>query len=259
MKTLLVGDLHLKSQIILPIVDNVIKDNNVTRVIFLGDYVDFPGQTNNINLYARDLTFLFSWKKNMEANGLEVINIIGNHDADYLINFVSQYSVKNLEVFFAIKEQLKELGLQVAYQLSDFLISHAGYTTLFNPEPWHFEKITSRHLHKLEELADSIGTKRGGLFETGSPLWADLSELKEKINLKHPKQIVGHTPQKNIDASNNIIGIDTFSLYLNNHHKYQVIGNGDLIIHDDKHNELTVISTNWGNLETYETLKKLIQ
>ena len=147
----------------------------------------------------------------------------------------------------------------LAYQLNDFLISHAGYTTLFNPEPWHFEKITSRHLHKLEELADSIGTKRGGLFETGSPLWADLSELKEKTNLKHPKQIVGHTPQKNIDASNNIIGIDTFSLYLNNHHKYQVIGNGDLIIHDDKHNELTVISTNWGNLETYETLKKLIQ
>ena len=50
MKTLLVGDLHLKSQLILPIVDNVIKDNNVKRVIFLGDYVDFPGQTNNINL-----------------------------------------------------------------------------------------------------------------------------------------------------------------------------------------------------------------
>ncbi len=35
MKTLLVGDLHLKSQLILPIVDNVIKDNNVKRVIFL--------------------------------------------------------------------------------------------------------------------------------------------------------------------------------------------------------------------------------
>ena len=29
MKTLLVGDLHLKSQLILPMVDNVIKDNNV--------------------------------------------------------------------------------------------------------------------------------------------------------------------------------------------------------------------------------------
>lgn len=146
-------------------------------------------------------------------------------------------------MFFAVKEQLKELGLQVAISIERFFISHAGYTTLFNPEPWHFEKITSRHLHKLEELADSIGTKRGGLFETGS-LWADLSELKENKLKTSQTDCRSYSP-KNIDASNNIIGIDTFSLYLNNHHKYQVIGNGDLIIHDDKHNELTVISTNW--------------
>lgn len=40
MKTLLIGDLHLKSQLILPIVDRIIQTYNIKRVIFLGDYVD---------------------------------------------------------------------------------------------------------------------------------------------------------------------------------------------------------------------------
>ncbi len=60
MKTLLIGDLHLKSQLILPIVDKIIQTHNIKRIIFLGDYVDLHGQTNNIQLYAKDLTFLYS-------------------------------------------------------------------------------------------------------------------------------------------------------------------------------------------------------
>ena len=48
MKTLLIGDLHLKSQLILPIVDRIIQTHNIKRVIFLGDYVDLHGQTKNI-------------------------------------------------------------------------------------------------------------------------------------------------------------------------------------------------------------------
>ncbi len=47
MKTLLIGDLHLKSQLILPIVDKIIQTHNIKRIIFLGDYVDLHGQTNN--------------------------------------------------------------------------------------------------------------------------------------------------------------------------------------------------------------------
>lgn len=57
MKTLLIGDLHLKSQLILPIVDKIIQTHNIKRIIFLGDYVDLHGQTNNIQLYAKDLIF----------------------------------------------------------------------------------------------------------------------------------------------------------------------------------------------------------
>ena len=68
MKTLLIGDLHLKPQQILPIVDKIIQTHNIKRVIFLGDYVDLHGQTNNIQLYAKDLTFLYDWKIEKELN-----------------------------------------------------------------------------------------------------------------------------------------------------------------------------------------------
>lgn len=134
MKTLLIGDLHLKSQLILPIVDKIIQTHNIKRIIFLGDYVDLHGQTNNIQLYAKDLTFLYSWKIDKEQNGIDVINLIGNHDAYYLLGEQAPFSIQNLEVFFAVKELLQDLKLQIAYQLDDYLVSHAGFNLIFDPK-----------------------------------------------------------------------------------------------------------------------------
>lgn len=141
MKTLLIGDLHLKSQLILPIVDRIIQTHNIKRVIFLGDYVDLHGQTNNIQLYAKDLTFLYSWKIDKEQNGIEVINLIGNHDAYYLLGDQAPFSIQNLEVFFAVQGLLQDLKLQVTYQLDDYLVSHAGFNQIFDPQKWHFSPI----------------------------------------------------------------------------------------------------------------------
>ena len=107
MKTLLIGDLHLKAQLILPLADNIIKKHSIKRIILLGDYVDLHGQNQNIQLYAKDLTYLFSWKKKHEQNGLEVINLLGNHDVYYLLGQPAPFSVKNLELFFAVQNLLE--------------------------------------------------------------------------------------------------------------------------------------------------------
>ncbi|MEL0464684.1 metallophosphoesterase [Streptococcus pneumoniae] len=162
MKTLLIGDLHLKSQLILPIVDKIIQTHNIKRIIFLGDYVDLHGQTNNIQLYAKDLTFLYSWKIDKEQNGIDVINLIGNHDAYYLLGEQAPFSIQNLEVFFAVKELLQDLKLQVAYQLDDYLVSHAGFNLIFDPKEWHFNLYTKEHEEELDILAYTIGPMRGG-------------------------------------------------------------------------------------------------
>ena len=39
-KTLVIGDMHLKEELILSRVDQAIKKLNVNRVVFCGDYVD---------------------------------------------------------------------------------------------------------------------------------------------------------------------------------------------------------------------------
>ncbi|VNI29181.1 metallophosphoesterase [Streptococcus pneumoniae] len=262
MKTLLIGDLHLKSQLILPIVDKIIQTHNIKRIIFLGDYVDLHGQTNNIQLYAKDLTFLYSWKIDKEQNGIDVINLIGNHDAYYLLGEQAPFSIQNLEVFFAIQQLLQDLNLQVAYQLDDYLVSHAGFNLIFDPKEWHFNLYkewhfnlyTKEHEEELDILAYTIGPMRGGKALGGSPLWAHFRELELLPNQDFPKQIVGHTPKESIDISKNVIGIDTFSLYIDKDNKYQFIGNGDLLVYDQGHFE--VISTDWA---TDKILKQLPQ
>ena len=157
MKTLLIGDLHLKSQLILPIVDKIIQTHNIKRIIFLGDYVDLHGQTNNIQLYAKDLTFLYDWKIEKELNSIEVINLMGNHDVYYLLGEQVPFSIQNLEVFFAVQ------------QLDDYLVSHAGFNLLFDPKEWHFKPFTEEYEEELEILANAVGYMRGGGDMAGSP------------------------------------------------------------------------------------------
>lgn len=255
MKTLLIGDLHLKSQLILPIVDKIIQTHNIKRIIFLGDYVDLHGQTNNIQLYAKDLTFLYSWKIDKEQNGIDVINLIGNHDAYYLLGEQAPFSIQNLEVFFAVKELLQNLKLQIAYQLDDYLVSHAGFNLIFDPKEWYFNLYTKEHEEELDILAYTIGPMRGGKALRGSPLWAHFRELELLPNQDYPKQIVGHTPKESIDISKNVIGIDTFSLYIDKDNKYQFIGNGDLLVYDQGHFE--VISTDWATDKILKQLPRL--
>lgn len=255
MKTLLIGDLHLKSQLILPIVDKIIQTHNIKRVIFLGDYVDLHGQTKNIQLYAKDLTFLYSWKIDKEQKGIDVINLIGNHDAYYLMGEQAPFSIQNLEVFFSVQQLLQDLNLQVAYQLDDYLVSHAGFNLLFDPKEWHFKPFTEEHEEELEILANAVGYMRGGGDMAGSPLWAHFRELELIPNNNYPKQIVGHTPKESIDISKNVIGIDTFSLYIDKDNKYQFIGNGDLLVYDQGHFE--VISTDWATDKILKQLPRL--
>lgn len=254
--TLLVGDIHLKGKLILPLLDNVIRDKNVQRVIFLGDYADLYGQSKNIKLYAEDLTFLYSWQKEMQDRGIEIVNLVGNHDIYYLLGTPAPFSIESREVFYSVRDLLFDMGLQIAFQLEDYLVSHAGYNFMFEPEPWHFEKITRKLLHEeeLEILAHAIGPMRGGGDLAGSPVWADLREMQLAPNPNFPKQIVGHTPKKSIDISSDIIGVDTFSIYLDSYFRYQFIGNGDLLLLTN--GELEVIPTNWAIPETLEKLPK---
>ncbi|PKE06633.1 phosphoesterase [Macrococcoides caseolyticum] len=253
MNTILIGDIHLKSRLILPLVDEIIERYNIQRVIFLGDYTDFPGQQKNVKLYARDLINLSEWKYNKLKKNIEVINLIGNHDIYYYLGSPASFSLKDEEAFWSIGEFLEELNLQVAYQLDEYIVSHAGYNQFFNPEQWHFEPLTLEKSDGLEKLANSIGPLRGGSSPGGSPVWADYQELINHPNLNITKQIVGHTPVRNIDINQNIISIDTFAV----DNQLILYGNGSILLYN-KCKKLHPIKTNWKSVNTLINLQQLL-
>lgn len=254
LKSLLVGDLHLKSQIILPMVEEKIHDLDCQRVILLGDYMDAHGQNANVELYNTELDYLLNWKSNMIAKGIEVITLMGNHDAPYLIDEPRDYSVVNRKCFLETGEKLYALGLQVAYKLGDYIVSHAGFAWGQDVKEWHFNLLSSTDKELIRELEYHVGLVRGGNYWVGSPIWADYDfELREYPNPHMLKQIVGHTPQAEISLDSSLIGIDTHMIFEKEEYPgFEFYGNGDLLLHDN--GQLSVVKTNWGTSEIMEKI-----
>ncbi|GEQ62011.1 phosphoesterase [Vagococcus lutrae] len=256
MRTLIVGDIHLKAELILPIINKLIVEKRCERVIFVGDYVDEFEQTMNTPLYIKELNSLIKWKEEMETIGIEIIMLLGNHDAAYLINSPKMYSLQNREGFEKVSKKLFSLDLQIAFRLDDYLISHAGYCWGQEPEKWHFEKLGIKDIIGINVLEQHVGQVRGGQYWLGSPLWADYAELETYPNHHYLKQIVGHTPQLRINIDTTMIAVDTFSLkHLENEVAFH--GNGDLLMYDD--GKLEVVETEWNTKENREKLIKVLK
>lgn len=154
-------------------------------------------------------------KTDLEIKGIEVILLIGNHDVPYLTFRPMSYSLMKISDFYRIGEALWMLKPQIAYQLDEYLVSHAGYTEHFQLEEWHLNPVTYDHKADLLLLNQQVSWARGGRYRTGSPIWADFhQELSQFPNPNFSKQIVGHTPVRKIHISESeyLINIDTFSL-----------------------------------------------
>ena len=269
MKTILVGDTHLKSRMILPIVEKNIAKYEIGQIVMLGDYLDDWNCSIDSKLYWDELNYLIEWKNRIEKSGVKVITLLGNHDAPYLIGELKHYSLHkdfdmvpgNRRVADVISDKLTELGVQIAYQLDDFLVSHAGYCMGQNLQDWHLRELTlsDSDLRSIKELENRVSKSRGGWSLVPSPLWADFHELLDSPNPDYPKQIVGHTPQEKINIENGLqtpyqlINIDTFNLAPQKGYPYyEYRGDGDLLLYDK--GELSVIKTNWRNKTNLEQI-----
>ncbi len=263
MKTILVGDLHLTAQIVLPMVEQKVKELGIKQVILLGDYTDAYEQEKNVDLYMNELDYLFIWKSKMKVFGVEVINLLGNHDVSYLTVTPRRYSLQSADGFLSVGRKLLKLNLQIAFQLDDYLISHAGYTQDFDLEDWHFEKITENLIDNLDDLEDHVGKARGGKYFLGSPLWADFDhELSFLPNPKYQKQIVGHTPQTKITTVRKrqfeLVGIDTFTVIpIKERPFFKETGSGEILLYDN--GALIPIKLDWQSDEVINKLNEIFE
>lgn len=243
-KTLVVGDMHLKEELILSRVDAAIEQMGIDRVVFCGDYLD---EWNSNDLTMRDaIDCLTSWVKGRRSRGLAVDLVLGNHDMCYLLGIPGPGT--HTKMYAEASAALGAINATMATTVGDFLVTHAGVTGAWASE--HLEAsacasaaAVANALNAMfergtnEELAAlySAGPARGG---TGvpSPLWADLSELYQDP-LPGIAQIVGHTPVESIEfwqvpspngnyTESKLLFCDTFGLTP----QFNPVGDGSMLL-----------------------------
>lgn len=196
--------------------------SNITeydKVIFLGDYLDsydFDGIGKNQELD--------NFKEILELsnnNPGKVVLLIGNHDLHYIDKnsrmVASRFCMDMFEEYHKLFTDNID-KFKVIYRAGKYIFTHAGILKnwmdenglndieKFNKDLLDFSKFGPFHRNPLED----ISYRRGGNYDSGSCIWADVrehyislegshnfSELQEKgipeENIPDYYQIFGHT------------------------------------------------------------------
>lgn len=181
MKTLVVGDIHGKVEI----VEKALSLDY--KVIFVGDYLD--DFHRSIVDQIRSLELVLEAIKTGKAIGLK-----GNHEISYLDDFkrCSGYN-------FITKTIIDTMDLSplVDYTYAEgFLITHAGFTLQHG--------ISFKEYAEIGNF-DQIGFCRGGADVFGGIRWCDVNYDFKPTD---QPQIFGHTKRRNIDKIGNSYCID---------------------------------------------------
>lgn len=247
MKTVVIGDIHGRS-IWKQIVD---KENDANRVIFVGDYFDsfdIPGidQIHNFKEIA----------EYKETSGKDVILLIGNHDYHYFpeigYNNTSGYQHNIAPSIMQVIDENRN-HLQMAYQMGEFLFTHAGVSTtfmdaVFGKSGWKVENIVVdlnemfKYKPKTFEFGMAINSNKmsfkmsfvdpTGDNEEQSPIWirpralmrANRDTLRKKVI-----QVHGHTQIDQIDTKGGATGGRYYNIdCLGTSEEYMVINDGEI-------------------------------
>lgn len=221
-KVLVIPDVHMKKEVIEHGLQ-LARKHWADKIIMLGDYFDDWYAMNH------EYTEMIQYLKKLLRGNPNVIPLFGNHELSYLgypcsgFNRIMQPDVYNFLI--------KDYRFTFCYAEDGILYSHAGVTTSWlknnrvvtanglrlklhgktGPE------IVERGVDKIDSYPrcsdkllpfDQVGPARGG-NSNPSLVWADLTEL---IADPAPfKQVVGHTPVKQIENIGRIWFTDVFS------------------------------------------------
>jgi predicted MPP superfamily phosphohydrolase len=193
-------------------------DMSADKIIFLGDYVDSRASLSDIQIIA-NLDELLSLKKYFPD---KVVLLWGNHDVRYLRLKMCTDDIHGYN-WMLHKAFSKYEGLfQSAYQINNWLFTHAGLTRPF----WRFvlegsgtdyASVINRVFSVNPSLFNMASYTRGGNDYFGSTLWADRRDFKDTNNwLENLNQIVGHSAVPNITININktsqMVWIDTWEI-----------------------------------------------
>ena len=234
MKTIAIGDIHGR-----PYWKQIIEqEQDADRFIFVGDYFDsftIPG-IDQINNFLDIIEFKKSTNK-------EVILLIGNHDYHYLPGIedsgTSGYQTLMAPSIKIVLGDNKE-HIQVAYRFDNFIFSHAGLSSewlddkvvdwtidnmvdkvneLFKYHPSAIAYRSFKYYNQGDPTERAVLSRGYGDETYQGPIWIRPKSLMEankdvkrkKITNKETLrkkviQVVGHTPQDEIDIKGKSTG-----------------------------------------------------
>lgn len=220
MRTIVVGDLHQKAELVLGSVDAAMAAKGAEEAVFLGDYCDEWGSTP---AHARSsLECLRGWAASRAADGFVIHLLIGNHDAGYLGGTPCSGAYRRGAA--KVSAGLRRLPLEAACAVDGMLLTHAGLTTAWA----EMNGIDARDARAAADGLNRMLRRAGGILELSScgpgrggpgvpgPLWADRRELALDA-VPGFSQIVGHSPvptclEMRSAAGSTVLLSDTFSL-----------------------------------------------
>ena len=221
---LVIPDVHLKFNIMYPIIKDITSQNKVDQLVFLGDYFDDWGQQTNNKLYQETCDYLLKLKKEYNC-----VFLLGNHDVPYLTRNFQHYSNHDPNVVSLCANTLLSLEPMIAYAHDGIIYSHAGFIS--TPDEIDFRIFTNNnHAHFVRLLA-----YEQHYYTNDNPLWIRPDEWQLSVQEWLPTQVVGHSPVSNITTfeaerfGSKLVVCDTFSNTSTN----QKIGNYALVLVKD--------------------------
>lgn len=186
-----------------------VSNSKAGKIIFLGDYVD-PYETKDWYEVFVELSDIIQFKK---ANSERVTLVWGNHELSYLYHFLrgSRYDCRAAESYLSLffeNRDCFQMAEEINIEDKRYLFTHAGVNRkwIFANEKLFggFRVINAKILKFLEydhgflESLSNVSSKRGGICEAGSMIWADCHEFEAPDSeLSGYIQIFGHTCQSN--------------------------------------------------------------
>ena len=214
MKTIVLGDTHGRT-----VWKLIVEIEKPDRVIFIGDYFDsfdIKG-VDQLSNFQDIIAF-------KESGKCEVIMLIGNHDYHYFPEIgdtgTSGYQHTLAPSIQQIVDQNRN-HLQMAYQMDDFLFTHAGVSSAFmdsvfgDEYGWKIENIVAdlnelfKYKPKTFEFGMACNLKLSYYLDPygdnieQSPIWIrprSLFRVNHDTLRKQVIQVFGHTEVREIDT-----------------------------------------------------------
>ena len=165
------------------------------KIIFLGDYLDAYSPDLLVNEKDNFKEIIQFKKDNLD----KVILLLGNHDCHYINSKIlhsSRYNPFKANIYHKLFNDNLDL-FQLIYIYNKYLFSHAGvYQKWMDLNKLTLKDLLDCDLDKLSKSLNWIDYFRGGFYDVGSCIWADIRDSGTEKLLKGYYHIFGHTQLK---------------------------------------------------------------